>query len=273
VTTDTDHAEVGELLGAFVLDAVSGAEASLVRSHLAHCPRCRAETDALLEVAGALGSTVENLPPHLWDLIAEGLGDPLSGLMSAPVIGIGVVSTPPSFTTPASTDRLVRGRWTQRGRWRRGAVSLLAVAAMVVVAVLAVDLSMAKGTVSRLNAAIASRGERAAVAAALVTPGHRLVDLRTGEDTPGVELVLLPNGTGYLVSTSLPALTDDETYQLWGVIDDQPVSLGLLGSRPLQAGFTVASATPTLLMVTVEPAGGVPTPDRSPVASGVVTPA
>ena len=82
---------------------------------------------------------------------------------------------------------------------------------------------------------------------------------------------MVPDGRAYMVSSSMPALPTDETYQLWGEISGQPISLGLLGSDPKQATFTVASSSvPSALAVTVEPSGGVVTPDRSPVATGTV---
>ena len=40
-------------------------------------------------------------------------------------------------------------------------------------------------------------------------------------------------GRAFLDPTALPALADDRTYQLWGVLDDgTPVSLGVLGATP-----------------------------------------
>jgi hypothetical protein len=44
-----------------------------------------------------------------------------------------------------------------------------------------------------------------------------------------------------------------------------------LGSRPAGSTFTVASAHPSRLMVTTEPAGGVSSPDGPAVASGPVS--
>ena len=63
-----------------------------------------------------------------------------------------------------------------------------------------------------------------------------------------------------------------KTYQLWAKIDSRPISLGLLGPRPTRdAAFSIArSAHPSSLMVTVEPAGGVATPDGPLVAAGPV---
>ncbi len=79
--------------------------------------------------------------------------------------------------------------------------------------------------------------------------------------------MLLPDGRGYLWSASLTALPTDRTYQLWGVIDGRPVSLGLLGSDPKTAAFTVStSSTPSALAITDEPAGGSAAPSSTPVA-------
>ena len=55
------HEAASELLGAYALDAVDGAERSDLEEHLATCPRCRAELDGLREAAAALGNSVE--PP------------------------------------------------------------------------------------------------------------------------------------------------------------------------------------------------------------------
>jgi anti-sigma-K factor RskA len=69
----------------------------------------------------------------------------------------------------------------------------------------------------------------------------------------------------------MPALSSDETYQLWGIINGTPISIGLMGDLPNEVGFTVAGgATPSSLDVTVEPAGGTQTPTSPVVASGVV---
>ncbi len=85
------------------------------------------------------------------------------------------------------------------------------------------------------------------------------------------QFVMVPDGRGYLVSSSLPILTGNRTYQLWGVVNDQPISLGLLGQSPTQATFTVAgSASPSTLGITVEPAGGSVVPSQPMVAQGTV---
>jgi anti-sigma-K factor RskA len=83
--------------------------------------------------------------------------------------------------------------------------------------------------------------------------------------------VVVPDGRGYLLSSRLPAVGHDRTYQLWGIVGGSPVSLGLLGSSPRQATFTMAGARrPSRLAVTSEPAGGTSAPSGAIVAAGTV---
>jgi len=70
--------------------------------------------------------------------------------------------------------------------------------------------------------------------------------------------VMTDSGTGYFVATSMPALAEDQTYQLWGIMaDGQVVSLGVLGHEPQMAAFE-ASGGLKGLAVTEEVKGGVP---------------
>ncbi len=82
---------------------------------------------------------------------------------------------------------------------------------------------------------------------------------------------MLPSGQGYLVSSTLPALDKGRTYQLWAIEGNQPISLGLLGSSPSHAAFTMAGSTqPSHLSITAEPAGGSVFPTGPIVATGTV---
>jgi hypothetical protein len=78
--------------------------------------------------------------------------------------------------------------------------------------------------------------------------------------------VVLANGTSFLGPTNLPRLSNDQTYQLWGVVGGEPVSLGVLGTDPSYQPFL----TPVLasgLAITQERAGGVVAPTRPPVVT------
>ena len=83
--------------------------------------------------------------------------------------------------------------------------------------------------------------------------------------------VIVPSGRGYLVSSSLPALRNGQTYQLWGITGITAISLGLLGGSPHGSAFTVAGAPLTAeLALTAEPSGGTVAPTGAIVASGTI---
>ena len=93
----------------------------------------------------------------------------------------------------------------------------------------------------------------AAVVAALETPGHKVVNME-GANHVRVAQFVIADGRGYLVTSTLPALSADHTYQLWAVINGQTISLGLMGQRPNQTTFTLAgSPSVSRLAITVEP--------------------
>jgi len=281
------HRQASELLGAFVLDALDGDEAEMVAHHLDECHRCRNEVDQLAEVAAALGNTAEPPPATLWDRIAEGVAapepevtrhDPSRAAVGATEVA-GQLSDLEGRRDEAVLSRLSNregSRGIARRRRRQGppartvAVVGVAAACAALAAVFGVKWSNANGQVGQLQSALARDGVHAAVDAALASPGHRLVELQSPGGTHLVELVVRSNGSGYVVASKMPGLPGDETYQLWAKIAGQPISLGLLGTQPgpgdaFSLGSSVTSAQE--LMMTVEPAGGVVTPDRGPVAT------
>lgn len=91
-----------------------------------------------------------------------------------------------------------------------------------------------------------------------------LSDPITGE----VELTIHTDGHGSSIAVStgsLPVLDDSSTYQLWSVVGEEVVSVGVLGpsidSAPLRL-----EGSPAVLALTVETAGGVAVSTADPVA-------
>ena len=251
------HEQASELLGAYALDAVEGEELAELERHLDECPRCRAELDSLRDVAGALGTGVETVPDGLWSSIAGRLPE------RAPE------------ETPPPMPRLVRrtagegASRQRRGRFALATLGAVAVALAAVAAVLGVGLINANNRADNLQRAATARSST--VAAALHTPGHRVVSLRDGKHMLALQFVVVPDGRGYLLSSHLPALATGRTYQLWGIGASHPVSLGLLGSDPGEATFTMAGARrPTVLALTAEPTGGTAAPTGPILATGAV---
>jgi anti-sigma-K factor RskA len=263
-----NHEQVSELLAVYALDAVEADEVAQIEEHLSQCPRCRAELDAYREVVAALGNSVAPLPGGVWSIISSRLFDghdeeppALPFLLRERLSGEGARTSRSRGGPPPHSWRSSRGR--------RTIVAALVAAAAAAVAVLSINLTDANNQVAHLQGAI---GETAhtAVVAALDTPGHKLVNLESSNHVELAQFVVVPDGRGYLVKSNLPTISSKDTYQLWGVIGGQTISLGLMGRSPNLVTFTLAgSPHPSLLSITVEPAGGSVVPSPM-VASGTV---
>jgi len=251
-----NHDEANELLAALALDAVSAEERAALEGHLVECPRCQSEFDALREVAGAMGNTVDPLPEGLWSKISDRLYS--DGV--EPVPALAPVATSAGARRPTALARIGSRRLVPRFTIPLGLAAAL-------VAVLAFQLVSADNRITNLQGAQGSNE----VTAALRTPGHRVIELRSGTHQPLAKFVVLRDGRGYLVNSQLPALSPSETYQLWGIVSGRAISIGLMGRTPRNVTFTISgSPGPSTLAVTAEPSGGVIKPTLPIVASGPV---
>lgn len=254
------HDEANDLLAVAALHAVDSETLAAIEEHAATCPRCHSELDGYRAVAAALGNSVEALPEGLWSSISGQLWQRNGETTEMPALVVG--DTRGDVVAIGSTARS-----TRRARTAVGAVAFVAAASIVV---LALGLSSAQRHVSNLQSALHS-ANRSVVQRALTTPGHQIVDLASATNTQLAEFVMLPNGTGYLVKSSMPTLASGTTYQLWGIVSGAPVSIGVMGSAPSQVTFTLnSSPRPSELAITVQKAGGSLTPAKNLVASGPV---
>lgn len=254
-----DCQSIGELLGAYALDALDTDEHALVSAHLAGCPRCAAEVAQHRETIGLVAASGGNAPEGVWERISQAIDDGTrNASRQAPPL-------PSLRRTSRRTDR-----------WRKPMAALAAAAAAAVIALVGVQtvrVDHLDHQVRQLNAAARQAGGFQGAAAALVDPSARhlqLTSTRAGSRTVG-ELVLLPSGAAYLVGANLPSLAETSTYQLWSIVAGRAVSVGVLGAHPATVAFTVDPAAPSReFLVTVEPAGGVVAPTSAPVARAAV---
>lgn len=254
-----DHDEASELLASLALNALESDEAAEVEAHVATCPRCQSELDGFRAVAASLGNSIEPLPEGLWTNISSQLWDRNGEEVALPELVI-----PAAEVVAISSSRLSISR---RARATFGSISVAAAAAIIA---LSLSLTSANSHVSKLQSAL-QLADHSVVSSALETPGHQLVNLTNVAQKPIAQFVMLPDGTGYLVRSHMPALDADQTYQLWGIVKGKPVSIGVMGSSPGLVTFTMASSpAPTELAVTVQDAGGSPTPSKNFVATGLV---
>ena len=240
------HDELRSLLAASALDALPSDEAEELERHLKHCSRCRTELIEFETTASLLVDPSIQAPPGLWDEI------------------VATISQPAPESVPESLRRVVkRRRWWVQG-WAAGAA-----AAAVAVVVLAISVASLQGDVDHLQNQAITPELSGAVANALSSPGHQVVQLRSTSGADLARAVITKSGSAFLLPTQLRGLGDGLTYQLWAESRGNAVSLGVLGPSPSISLFRVEPGM-TALMLTAEPSGGVPAPTSPVLAQGGV---
>ena len=237
-----NHNETMELLGAYAVDAVDERERVEIDRHLDECAICRAEVREHFEAAGFLAETGATAPPAVWSRITDSIGG-------------------------AAVSDLADAR--QR-RLSRAAIAALSAAAATVVVAAAVGIQIREQDERIDELQTALRDPMApAFETALDDPSSEVFELTSADGRVAVRGVLTADGVGYLRATSLPAVPEDRTYQLWGATGQEFVSLGLLGRDPGVVSFRAASYAS--LAITEERATGVVAPSRAPLVSGPIT--
>lgn len=255
---ELSHGDVVELLGAYALDALDPAERQAVEEHAAGCPPCAEEIVQHREVAGLLTPGWARPPAGLWDKIATSLVDVPPPLDLAPVIamkrrerGLGQAPSSPS----------------RRGRFGVGIAAMVAVAAVAMVGFLGVRVANDRHRINELETAEQGDQLVRSANAALADPGAHKVSLTSADGYRTAQAVVLPDGTGYVVSNNLPGLAKERTYQLWAVEGTTRISVGVLGPQVQVAPFKIGTDV-SALAITDETAGGVPTTTKDPVVLG-----
>ena len=292
VPTERDHEAIRELLGVFALDAVDAETAAIVARHLDGCVRCSVEVAQYHEVASLMANTGGASPAHLWDGIASRLdrsappawADLAQRLGSDPELSERVEGLPDpqphgenAIADPESTGSNVIPITAHR-RARRPATIAVGAAA-VVASVVGVALVVPGSPLDQRMTASPFPGLLTqAEQSALHAPSTKQVQLtsvrssRGGNAVGTVTVVLTASGTGFVEAGTLAALPRTETYQLWGVVGRQTISLGLLGSDPSVIPFSAAGNMPvTAFAITAEHSGGVVQSSNKPVVAGEVT--
>ena len=273
--TEPTHEEIQELLGVYALDAVDPETAAMVERHLGECVKCSIEVAQHHEAAGLLANSGGASPATLWDGIAGQLDGSVppswESLASRLEPGGGrpdrevLTADPDQRVAPVvSLDARRRGaRWTTR------VATAVAAVAAVVALILGAQVGHLHHQVSALQSHPLLSG---AEQSALADPSTRQIKLTGTSDPGGVTVVLTKAGTGFVEVDQLSTLPKDMTYQLWGVIKGQTISLGLLGSDPSVVPFSVAGdGSVAAFAITAEHAGGVVQSTNTPVVAGEVT--
>ena len=225
-----DNYDLDDLLGAYALDALDPDEARRVEDYLAVNPKAVNEVREHREVATMLAFTGMDAPEGLWSRIESELDAP------PPVPG-------PELAKVMSLDSAPSKR-----RLSSVAPWLASAAAAAVIAIVAIAVTdRATAPIDPLVAAFQdAQSDRDSSQATLVAEGSNAE----------VTAVIDQDGHGYINAAALPQLPDDKTYQLWGVIEDRAISLGIFGPNPELETFTSESEV-AVLAITIEDAPGV----------------
>jgi hypothetical protein len=240
--------EIEELIGAYALDAVDDDEREAVERHLAVCARCRAELVEHREVAALLAYDGQPAPDDVWDRIVVSLEEP------PPAMRLTVEPT-------AEAASLAERRRAKGQRRLLAAAAAIAAAVALVLGLVVVAQRDDAGSPSLV--ALADE--------ALADPSSTRTTLRPsgGELGPEATAVVTADGRGFLLAPELPALASDRTYQLWGVVGDEAISLGVLGSDPDVVAFNVDDpARFGAYAITDETSGGVIASQNEPLVVG-----
>jgi len=253
------RAELDELLPLHALDALDGEEREQVARYVARDDAARAEVESLREAVSWLPAGDAEAPASLWRGI-EGSLDARPDDVDPPVL---------TLPTRAGADAS-----TARGSHRtRRIVAGLAAAAIVLAVVLGVQVVRQQHRIDDLAAEMHDDPMTQQALAARSSADAHVIALDPMGDGNGGEVVMLSDGTGYLMNHDLASLAPDSTYQLWAMVGDgataRMVSLGVLGRDPGITPFRLA-AEPTMFEVTKEPANGSDAPGRAVILRGEV---
>ena len=229
-------AESHELIAGYALDALDDADRARAKELLATSEEAREELRSLTEVAVAMATAA-----------AGPLRDPLRDSI------LVAARAEPQTVVPLVAHR------------RSRAVPVLAaVAAVAACAALALGLWGVAASRDRDDARVAL--ERAQAASAVLSdPDARTVDLQAGRG----RLVVGADGAAVLVLDEIEQAPDGKTYEVWLSDGGAPVPAGLFdggGTRdvvPVEGTVDAGS----VVLVTVEDAGGVDAPTSDPIVA------
>ena len=233
--------ELEELLGAYVLDAVTLAEREAVETHLAQCPHC---TQLLQEMR----ATVDFLPfavpqvepaPQLKGRIlsaVQAVADTSSqSTQNVPAVR-SLRALPPRMpeqqrpTTPMPTP--IRRRAAATQRWAMPVVAAAAVLFLVLSGGLATWGFSLQHQVASLQANTVSLQHQVAnlQSNAVTTTTYALTGTKNAPGATGEAEYISGKGINVTVMTvrGLPALQDQQVYQGWVIEGTQTKSVGLL---------------------------------------------
>lgn len=256
--------EIHGAVGAYVMHALEGHELEEFEAHLASCPTCRREVVELRETAGELSWLSRTSPPA-----------PLKASVMAAIAGVRVLppddeeagahEAPHAASVlgrqgPDEVEAALEDRLALRRQRRTTRVLSLAVAAVTVVA-----LALG-GWVVSLSRQQPPLAVTTAETELLRAPDLKAftIDLKNGGKATFIASKSL--NRALFSSNDLPALTDQQTYQLWTLAGPLTAPTRVTPDALVRGGttakqwFTGPVGQSDALALSIEKAGGATTP-------------
>jgi hypothetical protein len=234
---------IDDAAAAHALNALPEDESALVEAALGFDEELKLEYEANQRVAAELAEgfsdVVPAASPQLWDRIALA-----AGLATSPDLSPADAKTDAEPPAPPS-------------RWNRAAPFLFGIAAVAISVAITVGVMANQNEPASLEALAASSAELpGSLAVALVDPAG---------GPAAVDAVVTVDGEGFIDGSSLPILPENRTYQLWAIVGDEVISVGIMGNRPEVSAFRVEGQLAGLA-ISEEVLGGVVVSEQDPVA-------
>jgi anti-sigma-K factor RskA len=254
-----DHGQWLERGEIYALGALDGEELNEFERHLASgCPVCAASVRETRETLKLLHESlpVESPPDELKGRIFEQIG-------------------------PAPADRAYPKQFFSV-RWDWLGTGVAAAAAIVAIIVLALNLKRTQGQLQEMSAELdlarAQSEAKDEQLRLLSSPHIRLVELKGLDPHPDAQARVFWNPgarSGLLIASGLPQTPADHGYELWGIVGETPVPMGLFFADPNgRATFQMAPLAGDQkfgkFAVTIEPAPGADKPTGPMVLLGSV---
>jgi anti-sigma-K factor RskA len=256
-------AELQPQIAAYALGEAEAAAELL--EHLAECPACQRALSAYVQVARMLPYDAPDVapPPGLRARILTAVEE------SAPAAAATVPVSPPQPRGDAQAAAPARRRLWQLPSFRPAYG--LALAALV--ALLVWNIALQRQLGAQAAQLTASRANWQTMIVLLNDSAVRWYAV-AGERAAGHFWAAPQGQVGCLVAQGLPAVEDDQVYQVWLVHDGEHVSGGVFEAREGNGWVLIRSDEPLskyeFVGVTIEPRGGSAAPTSAPVLQGQI---
>lgn len=273
------------MTGAWALNALDSEEREQMLRYLEEDPEAAAEALSFEETAGELASSLPPLAPRP-ELKAAVMARIATTRQLSPLPetdepadgadGTDVADAGPAPAAPAEVVPLERYRASvRRNRWAAVAATLLLVTTIVGVGLWNGERAAQQEVRASLEAMASQQAsneeERAVISMIMGSEdlSHLTVPSRDGGS---LQLMYSREQQAMIVQAAgLPALAEDETYQLWMIDGDDIGSAGLLEGPDAARTHQGPIPEDVTLGLTIEPAGGSLQPSMDPLAAGVLS--